>query len=100
MTPFKNTDGDEISELKSDAFAVSAKNLSCVEEFGRKWHDRGFKAGVTQARTKVEDGTSASLMESARETIAALAARNEELEKQVKELSSYKDIALDARQYT
>lgn len=103
MPPFGDCDGDDIPEIKSDAFTISGNTLFSVEEFGRKWYERGVEAGLAQATAEAEDLASTVASENEEEAIDALHKENhelerqvEELKKQVEELKAYKDIAIYA----
>jgi len=99
MTSPEDYSGDEIPEIKSDAYAISGQTLFSVEEYGKKWYERGVEAGLAQATGEIEDLDWAFPSESHEETINSLAAKNNQLKRQVEELKAYKDIAVYARKH-
>lgn len=99
MTSTEDYSGDEIPEIKSDAYAISGQTLFSVEEYGKKWYERGIEAGLAQATGEIEDIDWTFRSESHEETINSLAAENDKLKRQVEEMKAYKDIAVYARKH-
>ena len=76
--------GDDIPEIKSEAHAISGQTLFSVEEYGKKWYERGVEAGLAQATEEAEGIGFAFASEDHQETIDSLTAENDELKRQVK----------------
>ncbi|KAH7184998.1 uncharacterized protein B0J16DRAFT_398626 [Fusarium flagelliforme] len=97
MTSSEDYSGDGIPEIKSDAYAISGQTLFSVEEYGKKWYERGVEAGLTQATDEAGELASAALSENEGEIIDELGRQVEELERQVEKLEAYKDVAIYAQ---
>jgi hypothetical protein len=90
----------EVPGLEADVYVTSVGHLATLEKFGRKWYDAGVKAGLAQAKEDPDHRTqfaSAAKSDGTEDVVAALIARNDELEEQVKELIAFKKIAVGAR---
>ncbi|KAJ4128042.1 hypothetical protein NW768_008326 [Fusarium equiseti] len=97
MSSFEDYSGDVIPEIKTDAYTISGQTLFSVEAYGKKWYERGVEAGLAQATGEIGDLDWTFPSESHEETTNSLAAENDELKRQVKEMKVYKDIALYAQ---
>ena len=99
MTSSKDYSGDAIPEIKSDAHAISGQTLFSVEEYGKEWYERGVKAGLAQATGEIDDLDWTFASENHEKTIDSLTAQIDSFKRQVENLKTYKNIALDARKH-
>ncbi|RGP77775.1 hypothetical protein FLONG3_4069 [Fusarium longipes] len=84
-----------IPGLEEDAHATSFVHIEALKKFGRKWYAAGVQAGIAQAGDECHTTAES---EGTRDIIIDLISHQENLNKQVKELEAFKDVAIGARE--
>ncbi|KAF4966584.1 hypothetical protein FSARC_5748 [Fusarium sarcochroum] len=86
----------EIPGMNTAVYAASMDHCKLLDEFGRKNYILGVEAGASHAQ-KESDAQIASSVQQSEDVIAALTARNDELERQANQVSLNIALVIHAR---